>query len=334
MKAPQNSSIRSGTVQCRIETPATDPQNDDLTHGFIWFNNGEPIEDEVLFSSQDGHFDTLDVSTLNPLDTLQCIGYASDGFGLSEAAYSESIVLCGYSDCDTHFMGIDLVTVPSGTFVFGNPDGSNGVYQFEIDDTEMTLSHEFEMATTPITNSNWETVQGQVYTGAYPLFPKTEVSWDEMAYFTNTLSGLSGHTVCYDCVQSGGNVSCHLSSSLISIYECTGWRLPTEVEWEHAAKAGQNMQFWTPSGGGNISTSMIGINSVNETATISCETSDPFFYLTDGTSLLELGYFVEMWMEMSIPMWRLFKRTVLGCTICMGWFMNSPMMPIKQETIS
>ena len=142
----------------------------------------------------------------------------NEGVGsLWSEVWSFTINTTGQTTPDsTNSLGMTFNLIPAGIFTMGSPSDEPGR---DNDETQhqVTLSQSFYMQTTELTQAQWTAVMGSnpSYFSGCSDCPVEQVSWDDVQTFITELN----------------------------TWGEGAYRLPTEAEWEYAARAGTTTAF-------------------------------------------------------------------------------------------
>ena len=133
-----------------------------------------------------------------------------------------------------------------GNFMMGSPKSEKGRFSDEGPQHRVTIRRGFWMMRTEITQGQYKALMGKnpsYLKGCGDRCPVENVSWHDALRFANALSRKEGRTRCFVC--SGGKCRAKSRYRGSNYLRCKGWRLPTEAEWEYAARAGTKTPFYT-----------------------------------------------------------------------------------------
>ena len=118
-------------------------------------------------------------------------------------------------------LGATFVLIPSGTFLMGSPADEPGRDSDEGPQHQVTISQPFYMQTTEVTQGQWKRVvknNPSYFKNCGDDCPLEQVSWSDAQEFIRRINSMEG---------------------------TDRYRLPTEAQWEYAARAGTKTPFNT-----------------------------------------------------------------------------------------
>jgi formylglycine-generating enzyme required for sulfatase activity len=161
----------------------------------------------------------------------------------------------------TSAKGIVLIKIPAGTFTMGSPATEAGRFANETQHS-VTLTKSFYIGKYLVTQEQYQAVMGSKpswskiavtgESGTPGKLPVEQVSWYDALVFCNKLSVMEGLSPAYSISGSTdpavwGNVPTTDNDAkwdaAVIVANSTGYRLPTEAQWEYACRAGKAAAF-------------------------------------------------------------------------------------------
>jgi len=143
------------------------------------------------------------------------------------------------------------VLIRPGAFMMGSPPDEPGREDDEGPQHRVTISKAFCLKETEVTQGEWEALMGNNpsrFENCGDSCPVEQVSWWDAVAYCNALSRKEGLPECYSlrgCSGTPGAGDYQCTDVTFAGLSCKGYRLPTEAEWEYAARAGTTTALYT-----------------------------------------------------------------------------------------
>jgi formylglycine-generating enzyme len=175
-----------------------------------------------------------------------------------------------------------MILVEGGTFMMGDSTD----YSIDNDPPHQITVSDFKMSKKEVTQEEWIALMGtnpseHIVAGNLKL-PVENVAWYEALVYCNKRSINEGLLPCYSIggstnTDNWGSVPTEWNatwSSVTCTWTATGYRMPTEAEWEYAARGGKYSQGYIYSGSNTIGEVAWNMNNSTTTQDVGLKASN------------------------------------------------------------
>tara|TARA_Y100000589_G_scaffold148152_1_gene141628 strand:- start:145 stop:987 length:843 start_codon:yes stop_codon:yes gene_type:complete len=126
-------------------------------------------------------------------------------------------------------IGIKFLLIPAGKFIMGSNSNDEDSKSHELPQHEVTLTKSFYLSETEVTQSQWEKVMGAD-------------SWKQNSAYGD--DGPYGEGPNYPVYYVSFNDVLKFLEKMKALESSRTYRLPSEAEWEYAARAGTTTRYY------------------------------------------------------------------------------------------